>query len=62
MFICKLRVEGGFNIKEILSWNKAIFMRWLWFIEGNNDSFWIRWVRKYYFVYDDIWSIKKKRR
>ncbi|XP_074298423.1 uncharacterized protein LOC141629299 [Silene latifolia] len=44
--ICFPWTEGGFGIKEILSWNRALLIRWLWQIE-HSDGLWARWHRVY---------------
>ncbi|XP_074266069.1 uncharacterized protein LOC141588530 [Silene latifolia] len=39
---CKPHIEGGFNIKEILAWNKCILCKWIWAIENHSDSSWVK--------------------
>lgn len=37
--ICKFYKEGGLNIKEILSWNKVFYLKYMWEIcEGKGDN------------------------
>ncbi|XP_074291811.1 uncharacterized protein LOC141618614 [Silene latifolia] len=44
--ICLPWPEGGFGIKVLLSWNRALLLRWLWRIE-HSDGLWARWHRVY---------------
>ncbi|XP_074283817.1 uncharacterized protein LOC141608353 [Silene latifolia] len=44
---CKPHIEGGFNIKEILAWNKCILCKWIWAIETHADSSWVIWNHTY---------------
>ncbi|XP_074306038.1 uncharacterized protein LOC141641266 [Silene latifolia] len=39
----KLVQEGGFNIKEILAWNKCLICKWIWDIDQHSDSSWAVW-------------------
>lgn len=40
--------EGGLNIKEILSWNKVFYFKYMWGICEKRDGNWRRWVEIYY--------------
>ncbi|XP_074313524.1 uncharacterized protein LOC141648702 [Silene latifolia] len=37
---CKPVHEGGFNIKEVLAWNKCLISKWIWEIDQHSESFW----------------------
>ncbi|KAK9681908.1 hypothetical protein RND81_10G036000 [Saponaria officinalis] len=52
--------EGGFNIKEILSWNKALICKWLWQVETRNESLWFQWLRNYPLKRCSIWDLQIK--
>ncbi|XP_074290260.1 uncharacterized protein LOC141616992 [Silene latifolia] len=54
--------EGGFNIKEILSWNKANVGKWLWRMTENVDSVWVQWNTQYHVKDDNIWTTVSKPR
>ncbi|XP_074293877.1 uncharacterized protein LOC141621059 [Silene latifolia] len=38
--ICRPREEEGFNIKELLSWNKALLAKWLWMLDHDSVGSW----------------------
>lgn len=40
--ICRPKSEGGMNIKEVLERNKVTLMRWLWILEYNLNSVWVK--------------------
>ncbi|XP_074299151.1 uncharacterized protein LOC141630189 [Silene latifolia] len=54
--ICFPWTEGGFGIKELLSWNRALLLRWLWQIE-HSDGLWARWHRAYALNGSNIWTV-----
>ncbi|XP_074267048.1 uncharacterized protein LOC141590351 [Silene latifolia] len=43
--ICSPWSEGGFQLKNIASWNRAVLLKWLWHIERGTGSVWSRWIR-----------------
>ncbi|KAK9733025.1 hypothetical protein RND81_04G038900 [Saponaria officinalis] len=53
----KPRVAGGVGIKEILSWNKALFLKWFWKLK-EGASCWSVWARCYLLRGEDPWLIK----
>ncbi|XP_074278083.1 uncharacterized protein LOC141601688 [Silene latifolia] len=55
--ICFPWIEGGFGIKELLSWNRALLLRWLWQIE-HSDGLWARWHIVYALNGSTIWTVK----
>ncbi|XP_074315324.1 uncharacterized protein LOC141651516 [Silene latifolia] len=57
---CTLYQEGGFNIKEILAWNKSIICKWIWEIVKHSDSSWTTWNYTYNIKYGDFWTLQKK--
>ncbi|XP_074291005.1 uncharacterized protein LOC141617743 [Silene latifolia] len=52
--------EGGFNIKEILSWNKALLCKWIWRLSENVSSIWSRWNACYTLKNGSIWTVEIK--
>ncbi|XP_074296877.1 uncharacterized protein LOC141627534 [Silene latifolia] len=58
--ICSPWNEGGVDIKELLSWNKAVLAKWIWTLDSQHDGLWSRWIATYYFSPDTIWSIQSK--
>ncbi|KAK9672345.1 hypothetical protein RND81_12G094700 [Saponaria officinalis] len=55
---CSLKNEGDFGIKEILSWNKALLLRWIWGLHVRRDSIWCSWVNAYLLRHDDVWAVQ----
>lgn len=55
--ICKSYEEGGLNIKEIISWNKVIRLKYLWEICDNRGGNWRRWVILYYLKGGLFWDV-----
>ncbi|XP_074300671.1 uncharacterized protein LOC141631969 [Silene latifolia] len=52
--------EGGFNIKEILSWNRANLGKWIWRIMNQADSVWVQWNTAYNLRAVTIWTADPK--
>ncbi|XP_074314104.1 uncharacterized protein LOC141649309 [Silene latifolia] len=52
--------EGGYNIKEILSWNKCIMCKWIWAIEIKSDGMWSAWNYKYNIKTVGFWTMDIK--
>ncbi|XP_074313996.1 uncharacterized protein LOC141649201 [Silene latifolia] len=57
---CAPYQEGGYNIKEILSWNKCIICKWIWAIETKSESVWAAWNYKYNIKNEDFWAMEVK--
>ncbi|XP_074288100.1 uncharacterized protein LOC141613260 [Silene latifolia] len=60
--ICRPSQEGGFNIKELLSWNRALLAKWIWLLSGNDGGIWAAWNRAYVFPTGSIWQMTLKDR
>ncbi|XP_074298712.1 putative mitochondrial protein AtMg00310 [Silene latifolia] len=60
--ICRPSQEGGFNIKELLSWNRALLAKWIWLLSGNDGGIWAAWHRAYVFPIVSIWQMSLKDR
>ncbi|KAK9756044.1 hypothetical protein RND81_01G069400 [Saponaria officinalis] len=45
--VCRPRRQGGFDIREILSWNKTLLVRMIWRLQNNFPSMWGSWCKKY---------------
>lgn len=57
--VCKPKEEGGFNVKEALSWNKVLLCKWIVKLE-NGTGIWAKWASSYYVKNADFWSIPSK--
>ncbi|XP_074318546.1 uncharacterized protein LOC141655359 [Silene latifolia] len=49
--------KGGFNIKELVSWNRSLPMQWVWKLSNSQDSLWTQWHKEYILKQEDIWTI-----
>ncbi|XP_074320502.1 uncharacterized protein LOC141657241 [Silene latifolia] len=58
--ICAPWQEGGFNIKELLSWNKALISKWLWLLIQGRGGVWAAWTEFYVIVDSSIWTVLSK--
>lgn len=53
--ICKPKEDGGWGLKNLGSWNKALLTKNLWKIQTKVDSLWIQWINHVYNA-QDIWN------
>ncbi|XP_074300996.1 uncharacterized protein LOC141632341 [Silene latifolia] len=60
--ICSPKAEGEFNVKELLSWNKALICKWLCILTHNPSSLWCSWNRAYNLSNCSIWDLECKDR
>ncbi|KAK9668990.1 hypothetical protein RND81_13G101200 [Saponaria officinalis] len=58
--ICHPWREGGFGIKELLSWNKALLARLLWKLDQGVDSVWVQWTTEYNLCGQSVWEVSVK--
>ncbi|KAK9704983.1 hypothetical protein RND81_07G025000 [Saponaria officinalis] len=54
--VCSPRTEGGFGIKEVLAWNKALLSRWIWSIAMSSGDLWSSWISSYVLRTHDFWT------
>ncbi|XP_074291153.1 uncharacterized protein LOC141617924 [Silene latifolia] len=52
--------EGGFNIKEILTWNKSILCKWIWAIDNKSESTWSQCDLIYNIKATGFWTMQIK--
>ncbi|KAL9227776.1 hypothetical protein vseg_003427 [Gypsophila vaccaria] len=55
--LCRAKEEGCINIKEILSWNKATYAKWICKLLGIQDNTWSRWVSHYVLKGSIFWLV-----
>lgn len=48
------------NIKEVLGWNKFMFLWWIWILEGFDELIWVLLTRWNYLKDDSLWDVFKK--
>ncbi|XP_074278284.1 uncharacterized protein LOC141601876 [Silene latifolia] len=56
--LCRPRQEGGVDIKEILSWNKAHMMGWILKLDSAAPNIWVQWVNAYILKSVNFWSFQ----
>ncbi|XP_074300380.1 uncharacterized protein LOC141631638 [Silene latifolia] len=54
--ICAPSNEGGFGVKELLSWNKALISKWLWLLDKTPQGLWRIWHSIYHLSHCSIWD------
>ncbi|XP_074289206.1 uncharacterized protein LOC141614355 [Silene latifolia] len=54
--ICAPTTEGGFGVKELLSWNKALISKWLWLLDKTPQGLWSIWHSEYHLSHCSIWD------
>ena len=52
--------EGRLNVKDDLSWNKALRTRWIFETERGGTGLWQNWIKAYVLKNDIIWQLAKK--
>ncbi|XP_074271262.1 uncharacterized protein LOC141595191 [Silene latifolia] len=55
--ICAPTNEGGFGVKELLSWNKALISKWLWLLDQTPQGLWSIWHSEYHLSHCSIWDV-----
>ncbi|KAK9682400.1 hypothetical protein RND81_10G071300 [Saponaria officinalis] len=49
--------EGGFDVREILSWNKALIAKQLWLLLLPTGGVWFQWIHRYCLSRCSIWEL-----
>ncbi|XP_074288919.1 uncharacterized protein LOC141614064 [Silene latifolia] len=55
--LCLAKAEGGMDIKEVIAWNHALMIKWVWKFLHRPDVIWARWVHAYLLKGVDLWNI-----
>ncbi|KAH6801336.1 hypothetical protein C2S52_001800 [Perilla frutescens var. hirtella] len=55
--ICLPKAAGGWNIVNMLIWNKAAICKLLWSISHKSDKLWVKWIHGYYIKHQDLTTI-----
>ena len=58
--VCAPKIQGGLNVINFQSWNKACLIKLLWNLYKKEDSLWIQWVHTYYTRGEDIMTLPIK--
>lgn len=54
--ICKPRLQGGLNVRNILICNKAAMGKYIWEIAMKEDNLWVKWIHGVYIREEDVWT------
>ncbi|XP_074266898.1 uncharacterized protein LOC141590190 [Silene latifolia] len=58
--ICSPWSGGGFNIKDLSSWNRSLLVKWLALLLALASSLWAKWQHAYVLKGMDIWCLQTK--
>ncbi|XP_074305685.1 uncharacterized protein LOC141640906 [Silene latifolia] len=58
--ICSPWSGGGFNIKDLPSWNRALLVKWLALLIAPASGLWAKWQHVYVLKGTDIWCLQAK--
>ncbi|XP_074297411.1 uncharacterized protein LOC141628131 [Silene latifolia] len=56
--VCRSSRAGGFDIREILSWNKTLMMKQFWKLFCSSRTVWTNWMHAYIIKDADLWTIQ----
>lgn len=52
---------GGWGLKNLTAWNKALLAKSIWKIQETKNTLWINWVNQFYGSYGSIWDWECKK-
>ncbi|XP_074265933.1 uncharacterized protein LOC141588388 [Silene latifolia] len=58
--ICSPWFGGGFNIKDLPSWNRALLVKWIALLIAPASGLWAKWQQVYVLKGTDIWRLQAK--
>ncbi|XP_074289404.1 uncharacterized protein LOC141614559 [Silene latifolia] len=58
--ICTPWTYGGFNIKDLLSWNQALLLKWVWKLSFPDTGLWALWIKTNVLKQDSLWTVISK--
>ncbi|XP_074303652.1 uncharacterized protein LOC141638133 [Silene latifolia] len=53
-----LTYAGGFNIKDLSTWNDALQCRWLYLLAHTTEGSWASWHQAYILQHQSIWNVQ----
>ncbi|XP_074282751.1 uncharacterized protein LOC141607296 [Silene latifolia] len=57
--LCSPKLEGGIGIKEVLSWNCAQMMKWVWKLFHRPHCIWAKWISTYVLKGACVWDAQQ---
>lgn len=58
--VCAPRSAGGFNVIDMMTWNKAAISKHLWNRCQEKHRMWILWIHNYYIKWVQAWDVYPK--
>ncbi|GKC59563.1 hypothetical protein Tco_1087161 [Tanacetum coccineum] len=58
--VCKPKNQGGLGLKDLMMWNKALFIKHLWNIANKKDTLWVKWVNTVKLKGVSVWVVQKE--
>ncbi|XP_074290946.1 uncharacterized protein LOC141617678 [Silene latifolia] len=58
--ICLPWDAGGFNIKDLSTWNAALQCRWIYLLAHTTEGSWVSWHQSYILQHQSIWFIQSQ--
>lgn len=46
--MCKPKKQQGLGIKDCITWNEAVMVKYVWNIANKEDNLWVKWVNHVY--------------
>ncbi|GKD06361.1 RNA-directed DNA polymerase, eukaryota, reverse transcriptase zinc-binding domain protein [Tanacetum coccineum] len=59
--VCKPKNQGGLGLKDLMMWNKALFIKHLWNIANKKDTLWVKWVNTVKLKGVSVWVVHSSR-
>ncbi|XP_019248713.1 PREDICTED: uncharacterized protein LOC109227980 [Nicotiana attenuata] len=54
--VCLPKTAGGYNVMDMLTWNKAAVCKLLWNLCKKKDKLWVQWIHLYYGKKQEVWE------
>ncbi|XP_021866848.2 uncharacterized protein [Spinacia oleracea] len=55
--LCLPKTCGGWNLKDLITWNKAAVLKHCWAFSMKQDRLWVKWMHTYYIQQKDFWTM-----
>ncbi|XP_021837093.2 uncharacterized protein [Spinacia oleracea] len=55
--LCLPKTCGGWNLKDVTTWNKVAVLKHCWALSMKQDGLWVKWMHTYYIQQRDFWSM-----
>ncbi|GKU98316.1 hypothetical protein SLEP1_g11335 [Rubroshorea leprosula] len=55
--VCSPKQEGGLGLKNLVQWNQACILKFIWLLFSKAGSIWVAWVHEYLLKGRSFWTI-----